>query len=222
MAKRWRSVRPQYITPIIFEEKLISGSGTEAAAALGTQTRGTGKARVVKAFDTWTLGDDDYPDTAPPATNFIAPGTWDGANTASGWRAWWPVSPDDPGPTYEIPDPPEVARPIQPTARYPILWTCAGVVGESGRRSWERMIGSIYAKVDFIPQTGHEMLRNDQDLSVTYATLKVRPQVVTDGNISSKKWRVVLQSDLTQWDIESIIPSYNKSEYLEIIVRGVE
>lgn len=207
--RRWRAALPRYRTAIIIQRKPPGPAGGR-----GTNRVGTNVARVLRAFDTLTVDTSEFPSAAPPGTHFTAPGVY-----APGWTAWWPVAPDSPASPYRIPDPPTMARPVLPTRALPILWE---VPAEPGSAFWERdaaRISAVYALCEWMPKTGKQMMEGMRELSINEASLKVRPRILETAGVAAGAWEIVRVSDNAVWKLESIVPSFRRGEFAELIVE---
>ncbi|MBF2756099.1 MAG: hypothetical protein ISN29_12725 [Gammaproteobacteria bacterium AqS3] len=198
---------PKFHTGVIFQKKIFN-----VATTMGTQRRGTSMIRVLQASSTFTAANITEPNTPAPDTHLMEPAAF----TDSAWTAWWPSPPARDLHEYKIPDPPKIARPIDPTPSDPILWECQAPFNSS---RWEKSISAIFMKVDWEYQSGREQISSDAEMEIILANIKSRPKPLNLALVNIKDWEVKRVDDGSRWDMESMVSSYHLGDFKDIVVR---
>lgn len=198
---------PKFHTGVIFQRKIF-----DVATTMGTQRRGVSKIRVLQASNTFNESSIVVPSTPSPDTNLMEPSLF----PDSAWTAWWPVPPDRNLGEYLIPDPPKIARSIDPNATYPILWECQAPFNSS---NWVKSISAVFMKVDWEYQSGREQISSDTQMEIVLSNIKARPKALNLAGINIKDWVVKRADDMTIWDMESMVSSYHLGDFKDIVVR---
>lgn len=201
---------PRYREPII-----VKVDKENSAAWRGTnKARGTKVARVLKALDIVDIDLVDIPTVPGPTSNRDAPGTY-----ADGWLAWWPEPPlSTRSGAYEIPDPPTIDMTVSPTDELPILWEASCEVGTN---VWTKRIVGFYARVEWKPVSATEVIRNMVEINANNAKLKMRPGILDVVDVNPSLWNITRVGDNSTWQIENLIPSFRRGEFIEMIVKNV-
>ena len=119
------------------------------------------------------------------------------------------------GPAYRIPDPPKIERPLLPTEAEPILWEASAEIGTG---VWSLRISAFYAFGDWLPKSGREKMESMSELSIDEVAVKIRPEIVSLADVTTKEWGMIRVGESAVWTIESMIDSYRLGTFVEFVV----